>query len=260
MSVEIAWRPEGGALPPPAGRLQGRGMLVTGAAQGIGRAIAELFAAEGAQVALLDVNKAALRDVATKTGGTALTCDLRDEEAIPRMVDVAATTLGRLDGVVNAAGIHDSGSIAETSPARWREVMEVNLTAPFLVCRAALRHLTAHPGSTIVNISSGVGLAPFANRAAYATSKGGLITLGKVLAMELAPSIRVNTVCPGLIDTPMTAALAGRNSHKDVLQRYALRRLGRDVEVAQAVLFLSTTASSFVTGVTLAIDGGRAFH
>lgn len=260
MSVEIAWRPEGGALPPPADRLLGRGILVTGAAQGIGRAIAELFAAEGAQVALLDVNKSALRDVATQTGGTALACDLRDEEAIPRMVDVAATALGRLDGVVNAAGIHDSGSIEETSPARWREVMEVNLTAPFLVCRAALRHLTAHAGSTIVNISSGVGLAPFANRAAYATSKGGLITLGKVLAMELAPSIRVNTVCPGLIDTPMTAALAGYNSHKDLLQRYALRRLGRDVEVAQAVLFLSTTASSFVTGATLAVDGGRTFH
>ena len=139
-------------------------------------------------------------------------------------------------------------------------MIDVNLTAPFLVCRAALPHLAAHTGSTIVNISSGVGLAPFVNRAAYATSKGGLITLGKVLAMELAPAIRVNTVCPGLIDTPMTAALAGHNDRDEVLRRYALRRLGRDVEVAQAVLFLSTTASSFVTGITLAVDGGRTFH
>jgi NAD(P)-dependent dehydrogenase (short-subunit alcohol dehydrogenase family) len=260
MSGDMPWAPEGGALPPPADRLQGRGILVTGAAQGIGRAIAELFSAEGARVALVDVNEAALRDVAQQTGGIALACDLRDEEAVPRVVGAAAHALGRLDGLVNAAGIHTAGSLAETSPALWREVMDVNLTAPFLVCRAALPHLAAHAGSTIVNISSGVGLAPFANRAAYATSKGGLITLGKVLAMELAPAIRVNTVCPGLIDTPMTAALAGHNDRDEVLRRYALGRLGRDVEVAQAVLFLSTTASSFVTGITLAVDGGRTFH
>jgi NAD(P)-dependent dehydrogenase (short-subunit alcohol dehydrogenase family) len=234
--------------------------LITGAAQGIGRATAELFVAEGARVALVDLNEPALHEAAERTGGAALLCDLRDEVAVPKIVEGAVQALGHLDGIVNAAGIHAAGSITETSPDKWREVMDVNLTAPFLICRAALPYLVGRSGSTIVNIASGVGLSPFANRAAYATSKGGLITLGKVLAMELAPAIRVNTICPGLIDTPMSASLPNHNNLHESLQRYALRRMGRDVEVAQAVLFLSTTASSFVTGITMAVDGGRTFH
>jgi NAD(P)-dependent dehydrogenase (short-subunit alcohol dehydrogenase family) len=246
--------------PPPAGRLAGRCVLVTGAAQGIGRAIAALFAAEGARVALLDCRHAALQDVAAATGGLAVPCDLRRPGDIEEAVAKTVGALGALDGLVNAAGVHAAAALADTTPELWREVMAVNLDAPFLMCRAAAPHLRRRPGATIVNLSSGTGLVPFAERAAYATSKGGLITLGKVLAMELAPDIRVNTICPGLIDTPMATRLVGEDAMAATLRRYALGRIGQDHEVAQAALFLSTPASSFVTGITMAVDGGRTYH
>lgn len=244
----------------PADRLAGRAVLVTGAAQGIGRAIARLFAAEGARLALVDVKARELEDVAAEIGAEAFVCDLGDADRIDGLVEAAVSQLGHLDGLVNAAGIHSAGSVAEITATRWREVMAVNLDAPFLLCRAAEPHLRASEGSTIVNLSSATGLSPFPNRAAYATSKGALITLGKALAMEFAPAIRVNTICPGLIDTPMTALLPNHNQLQQTLQRYALGRLGRDDEVAQAALFLTSNASSFITGTTLAVDGGRTFH
>ena len=245
---------------PPAGRLAGRAVLVTGAAQGIGRAIARLFAAEGARLALVDVKAAEIESVAAEFGAEAFAFDLRDLDGIDGLVDTAVQKLGHLDGLVNAAGIHSAGPVSDITAARWREVMAVNLDAPFLLCRAAERHLRASEGSTIVNLSSATGLSPFPKRAAYATSKGALITLGKALAMEFAPVIRVNTICPGLIDTPMTAMLPNHNQLQQTLQRYALGRLGRDDEVAEAALFLTSNASSFITGTTLAVDGGRTFH
>jgi NAD(P)-dependent dehydrogenase (short-subunit alcohol dehydrogenase family) len=260
MNPDIGWAPEGGPHPAPADRLRGRSILVTGAAQGIGRAIACLFAAEGAKLALVDNNAAGLAAVAEETDGLAIVCDLRDPAQVTAAVEAAIRGMARLDGLVNAAGIHAAGSITETTLEKWREVMAVNLDAPFLICREAVPHLRDANAATIINISSGVGLSPFAERSAYATSKGALITLGKVLAMELAPRIRVNTICPGLIDTPMTAALPRHNSNPDAMKRYALQRLGRDVEVAQAALFLSSTASSFITGITMAVVGGRTFH
>lgn len=249
-----------GAQSPAQGQLSGRAILVTGAAQGIGLAIARTFAAEGARVALLDRNVGVLDDAAQETGGLPLVCDLGDPEAIALAVERAASGLGHLDGLVNAAGVHAAGSIAETDLALWRSVMAVNLDAPFLLCKAAESHLRREPGSTIVNIASGVGLQPFPNRSAYATSKGGLITLGKVLAMELAPAIRVNTICPGLIETPMTTGLPYHNSLDTTVQRYALKRVGQAEEVAQAALYLSSPASSYVTGITMAVDGGRTYH
>lgn len=253
-------RPDMLPAPPPAGRLAGRAVLVTGAAQGIGAAVARLFAAEGARLALLDIRRDGLDRVAAETGAIALECDLRDVARLKAVADEAARRLGHLDGLVNAAGIHAAGSVGETTPERWRDVMAVNLDAPFFLCRAAEPHLRAAAGSTIVNLSSASGLSPFPNRSAYATSKGALITLGKVLAMEFAPAVRVNTICPGLVDTPMTAGLPGHGALRQTLERYALRRLGRDDEVAQAALFLTSSASSFVTGTTMAVDGGRTYH
>jgi NAD(P)-dependent dehydrogenase (short-subunit alcohol dehydrogenase family) len=243
-----------------AGQLAGRAVLVTGAAQGIGRAIARLFAAEGARLALVDRQAQELEAVAAELGAAALVCDLSDTDRIGGLVESAVAALGHLDGLVNSAGIHAAGSVSETTAARWREVMAVNLDAPFLLCRAAEPHLHACENATIVNLSSATGLSPFPNRAAYATSKGALITLGKALAMEFAPAVRVNTICPGLIDTPMTAMLPNHNQLQQTLKRYALGRLGRDDEVAQAALFLTSPASSFITGTTLAVDGGRTFH
>ncbi|MFP1646064.1 SDR family NAD(P)-dependent oxidoreductase [Pontitalea aquivivens] len=241
-------------------QLRDRVFLITGAAQGIGRAIARLFAYEGAQLALLDRNAGGLRQIASETASLALECDLCEPDSIARVVEFAVARFGRLDGLINAAGVHAAGSVGQTDIGQWRAVMAVNLDAPFLVCRAAEPHLRRSKGATIVNISSGTGLQPFANRSAYATSKGGLITLGKVLAMEFAPDIRVNTICPGLIDTPMAAALPYHNDLGAITQRYALKRIGQPEEVAQAALYLSSPASSYITGVTLAVDGGRTYH
>jgi NAD(P)-dependent dehydrogenase (short-subunit alcohol dehydrogenase family) len=253
----LDWQSPEGPLPAPADRLAGRVFFVTGAAQGIGRAIAELFSAEGAQVVAFDRNREALDGLA---GCLTFEGDVADEASVDRAVTRAVEKFGKLDGLVNAAGVHTQGSLAETSPARFREVLEINLTGPFLVCRAAAPHLLAAGRATIVNLSSASALSTFANRSAYAASKGGLITMSKSLAQELAPNVRVNIIAPGLVDTPMARGIAGANAMSAAGARHALNRIGAVEEIAQAALYLSSPASSFITGVTLAVDGGRTFH
>ncbi|MBR9765532.1 MAG: SDR family oxidoreductase [Rhodobacteraceae bacterium] len=260
--TDIYWTPSAEDLPTPANRMKGRAVLITGAASGIGAAIARTFAAEGAQVALLDIVEAPLLALADEIGGHAVPFDLSQEEGLTEAVNATAEAMGHLDGLVNGAGVHSAGAITDIDPAEWHRVMQVNLTAPFLVCRAAVPHMRAAPGpfATVLNLSSGMGLSPYAERSCYATSKGGLITLGKVLAKELAPKIRVNTICPGLIDTPMVAKMSGHNDLTPTLEKYALKRLGHADEIAQAALFLCSSMGSFVTGITMAVDGGRTFH
>ena len=237
------------------GRLQGRRVLITGAASGIGRRTAELFAAEGAALTVLDCDRKRLAEVARETGGSAVEADVTQEAQVARAVEEAAGALGGIDAVVNAAGIVISGSVLDVAVADWKLVLDVNLTGTYIVVRCCLPRLKQAPFATIVNIASGQGLLPNTpNMSAYAASKGGVVNLTRALAAELAPSIRVNSVCPGMVDTPMTAGL-----QRD-LDRYALRRIAEPLEIAQAILFLTSTESSFVTGAALAIDGGRTFH
>jgi NAD(P)-dependent dehydrogenase (short-subunit alcohol dehydrogenase family) len=163
--------------------------------------------------------------------------------------------LGGFEGVVNAAGIVIHGSVLDVGVADWKLVLDVNLTGTYIVIRCCLPWLAKAPFATIVNIASGQGLLPNTpNMSAYAASKGGVVNLTRALAAELAPSIRVNTVCPGMVDTPMTAGLQRE------LNRYAMKRIADPLEIAQAILFLTGTESSFVTGAALAVDGGRTFH
>jgi NAD(P)-dependent dehydrogenase (short-subunit alcohol dehydrogenase family) len=237
------------------GRLQGRRILITGAASGIGRRTAELFAAEGAALTVLDCDRKRLAEVARETGGLAVEADVTQEAQVARAVEEAAAAMGGIDGVVNAAGIVISGSVLDLAVADWKLVLDVNLTGTYIVVRCCLPRLKQAPFATIVNIASGQGLLPNApNMTAYAASKGGVVNLTRALAAELAPSIRVNSVCPGMVDTPMTAGL-----QRDV-ERYALRRIAEPLEIAGAILFLTSTESSFVTGAALAVDGGRTFH
>jgi NAD(P)-dependent dehydrogenase (short-subunit alcohol dehydrogenase family) len=238
-----------------SGRLQGRRILITGSASGIGQRTAELFAAEGAALTLLDCDRRRLVSVARETGGTAIEADVTQEPSVTHAVEQGASAMGGIDGVVNAAGIVIHGSVLDVGLADWKLVLDVNLTGTYIVVRCCLPWLAKAPFATIVNIASGQGLLPNnPGMTAYAASKGGVVNLTRALAAELAPSIRVNSVCPGMVDTPMTAGL-----ERD-LDRYSLGRIAEPLEIAQAILFLTSTESSFVTGAALAVDGGRTFH
>ncbi len=258
---------------PVAGRLAGRRVLVTGAGSGIGAAIAALFVEAGASVAGVDLRPGA-------DGTLALEADVADADAVGRAVDAAARAFGGLDGLVNVAGIADTQLAESVTLEAWRRVIDVNLTGTFNVCRAMLPHLRAahaeataararaglpeepgHGTATIVNFSSGQGLQPFARRSAYAASKAGVIAFSKCIAIEWAPAIRVNTICPGATDTPMVRdAYDAATVREQVGPRYALGRIARADEVAHAALYLTGAESAFVTGIALAVDGGRSFH
>lgn len=248
----------------PGARLAGRRILITGAAAGIGAATARMFVAEGASVALLDGKADLLAQVAVETGGTAIPVDLLDEAATVAAVEQAAAALGGLDGVVNCAGVSDSHLLDDFDLAAWHRIIGVNLTAPFLVCQAALPHLRKAGGGTMVTIGSGAGILPTGpGVSAYAASKSGVMTLMKALAAELAPLIRVNAIAPGIVQTPMVAhILAGYENPDDApfVRQYAMQRVAQPEEIASAILFLTGPESSFVTGTILSVDGGRTYH
>ena len=246
------------------GRLNGRKIVVTGAASGIGRATARLFRQEGATVAVLDRSDNAAKAVADEIGAFAVTCDVSDPASVASAVAKAAEAMGGIDGVVNAAGILAETGIADTSHAVFAQTLAVNLTGTFLVIQAAAPFIQAAGKGTIVNIASGVGLMPTGpGSVAYVASKAGVIGLTKSAAMELAPAIRVNSVCPGAVETPMTAGHIRTSEgapNPAITTRYALGRHAQPEELAAAILFLTTDESSFMTGIALPVDGGRTFH
>ena len=234
----------------------GRRVLITGAGSGIGRVTAELFAAEGATLTLFDRDPRGLAETAGTTAAHVFEVDVTDEASVESAVQSGASAMGGIDGVVNAAGIHLRGSVSDVSAADFRRVIDVNLTGPYIIVRSCLPWLSRAAGSaTIVNVSSAQGLLSNApDRSGYAASKGGLLTLSRALAAELAPGIRVNTVCPGLVETPMAVGV------EDLVANYALKRLADPAEIARVILFLTSSESSYVTGAALAVDGGRSFH
>lgn len=236
-------------------RLHQRRILITGAASGIGRATALLFAQHGAALTLLDRNAEALDAVAQQTGALACEADVTDEASVASAVARGAAHMGGIDGVVNAAGVMLRGSVLEVDVAQWRRVLEINMTGGYIVVRCCLPWLQQAATATIVNLGSGQALLPNApDRTAYSASKGGVLNLTRALAAELAPAIRANTVCPGLVDTPMADGVRAN------VGNYALQRLAQPEEIAHAILFLTSSESSYVTGAALAVDGGRSFH
>jgi NAD(P)-dependent dehydrogenase (short-subunit alcohol dehydrogenase family) len=245
-------------------RLTGRKILVTGGASGIGRATSELFAREGAAIAVVDRNGAEADAVARSIGGHGFTVDVADAAAVAGVMQLAAEALGGLDGLVNAAGVFFNKGLLETGPDIWHRTIAVNLTGTFLCVQAAVPYMLHAERATIVNIASGVGLLPTGGGStAYVASKGGVIAMTRALAAELAPSIRVNAVCPGAVETPMVQGAlrdASGSILPEIASRYALGRPGSADEIAAGILYLTSDESSFVTGISLPIDGGRTFH
>ena len=243
------------------GRLKGRKVLITGAASGIGKATAELFAREGAAIALFDINADGLARVGKAVGAPYFIVDVSDEDAVRAGVKAAAAALGGLDGIANVAGVAVTAPIGSTSLKDWNRIIGVNLTGPFLICREALPFLEKNEQATIVNVSSASGLLPVARGLGpYAASKSGLITLSKAMAYELAPKIRVNALCPGAVDTPLLTDNLRTLARDAERSPYALKRAADPSEIANAILYLTGTESSYITGAALAIDGGRTFH
>lgn len=246
------------------GRLSNRRILITGAASGIGRATAIRFANEGATLALFDINEAGLAETKAASSGSIHAVDLCDIAAINAAVADAASAMGGIDGVVNCAGIGHGLPFAQLSSEEWNRVIAINLTAPYAICHAALPHLQANDRATIVNLSSGQGLLPNTPGAtAYAASKAGLIAFTKSIAAELGPAIRANAVAPGIVDTPMAERIISAmdaGGPKPFVAQNALQRVAQPEEVADAILFLSSDESSFVTGTVMAVDGGRTYH
>ena len=248
-------------------RFEHRRIVITGGGSGIGLASALRFVAEGAKIAVLDRSPRSLDTARTQLREAAvLECDVADPVAVQKAIDAAAERLGGIDGVCNVAGIGTRKSFDETTAeAMWTD-LSVNLLGPFHVVKAALPHLRKAGGGTIVNVSSGLALRPTEGRTAYGASKGGLITMSKAIAIDLAKdNVRVNVVCPGLIDTPLVRDTSHgptftREQYQKLMDRRIIRRMGEAREIADAILFLSSGESSFVTASVLAVDGGGSMH
>jgi 3-oxoacyl-[acyl-carrier protein] reductase len=238
--------------------VRGSVVLVTGAASGMGRATAEVFAAEGAQVAVTDFNRAGAEAVAGAIGAKAWKLDVGDGDEIRAVVDEIAQTFGRLDIVINNAGISafspiDSGNYEEV----WTRAVSVLLTAQQRVIRAALPYLRKAPHPRIVNIASTEALGATARDSPYAAAKAGVTGLTRALAVELGrEGITVNCICPGPILTGMTASIPDEHKQTFAKRRTALGRYGQPHEVAHVTLSLCLPAASYITGTTIPVDGG----
>ncbi|MBY0296037.1 MAG: SDR family oxidoreductase [Methylobacterium sp.] len=238
-----------------------RTALVTGAARGIGFATAALMLAEGWRVALLDIDREGLdRAVASLEAPErtlALPCDVSDEAGVSAAVAEAAERFGRLDALVNNAGIAVFKPLLDTTPDEWARVLAVNLTGPFLCSRAAAPVMARTGGGAIVNITSISGLRASTLRVAYGTSKAALAHLTKQQAVELAGlGIRVNAVAPGPVDTAMAKAVHSPEIRADYHDAIPLNRYGLEEELAQAIVFLAGPRASYISGQILAVDGG----
>ncbi len=247
-------------------RLKDRVAIVTGAGKGIGWGIAKVFAQEGAKVVVVDWDEEAGKKTAeeiNRSGGEALfvKCDVSNEEQVKAMIQKAVERFGRIDVLVNNAGVGVYKSVLDASSADWDHCLAVNLKGVFLCSKYAIPHMQAVGKGAIVNISSVHSHATVNGVAPYAASKGGITALTRNMAIDYGPTIRVNAIAPGWVLTPLIQSIF--NSYPDpaeqqrqVEQRQVMKRIGRPEDIGYAAAFLASDEASFITGTQLFVDGG----
>jgi NAD(P)-dependent dehydrogenase (short-subunit alcohol dehydrogenase family) len=240
--------------------LNGRVCLVTGGAQGIGEACCRRFAREGAKVVIADMDDARGTGLASELGGLYVHCDVGEKAQVDALVAAAITAHGRIDVLVNNAGIFKACDFLDITEADFDAVLRVNLKGAFLVAQAVAREMARAGRGSIVNMSSVNGTLAIPSIASYNVSKGGINQLTRVMALSLADQgIRVNAVAPGTIATELAAkaVLTSEEAKARIMSRTPLRRLGEPAEIADTVAFLASDAASYITGEIVVVDGGR---
>lgn len=244
------------------GLLSGQRAIVTGGASGIGRAVCRRFAAEGAAVAVLDIDGDGAKRTAESVGGTAHVVDVTDAEALADAVAEAARALGGVSIMMNNAGGSTMAPLADWDPAEWDRVVRLNLTGVFNGMRAAVPHLLRNGSGAVVNTASISGTRPSAGETPYSAAKAAVVALTASAALEYGPVIRVNAVAPGMIRTmltrPLLEILPDADGHFSRITPAA--RVGEPEDVADVVLFLASGLARFVTGQTVVVDGGMTLH
>ncbi len=240
--------------------LRGRVCIVTGGAQGIGEACVRRFAREGAVPVIADLDDARGRALAGETGGLYVHCDVGDKAQVDALVAQAMRSHGRIDVLVNNAGIFKAADFLDVTEADFDAVLRVNLKGAFLVGQAVAREMARAGKGSIVNMSSVNGVLAIPNISSYNVSKGGINQLTRVMALSLADKgIRVNAVAPGTIATELAAkaVLTSEEAKMRILSRTPMKRLGEPSEIADTVAYLASDAASYITGEIVVVDGGR---
>lgn len=248
-------------------RFDGKGIIVTGGALGIGQAVCQILAERGAKVAIFDWDEKAGKETCEsikKNGGEAVfeKVNVADFEAVKAAVDRVHESFGQINSLIVSAGIQRYGTAVSTTEEQWSEVLDVNLKGAWNLARAGIPYLQEQKGGTIVNVSSVQGLATQQNVLAYTVSKHGLLGLTRSMAMDFAKeNIRVNAVCPGTVDTPMLKWAASLDPNPQSVYdacnaMHPLGRIAQPSEIAEVVAFLAHESSSFVTGAIWTVDGG----
>ena len=237
--------------------LAGKVALVTGGGTGIGRAIAERFSTEGARVAICGRRDKPLRETAKATGAKWLVADVSSSDSVDALETWLKEEFERVDIVVNNAGIFLNGTVAATTEAEWDAVIDTNLKGPWLVSHTLLPLIPA--GGNILNIASTLGLYSMPNAAAYCAAKGGVVNLTRAMALELAPDVRANCICPAVVKTPMATDRidAGTEDWEKMEKAQPIGRMGQPEEIAAMALHLCGPEAEWTTGSIIAVDGGQ---